>query len=188
VRKDHPRDVFVIQQVLAGEPNSFRELVERYQGAVYSLCYRFVGNPSDAEELTQQAFVEVFTGLGSFDLQRSFVAWLMCITANNCRDHRKSHKRKERPLSGEVEQGAALFQGHLPSPEQSVADGQRRTLLAGALARLDSRYRLPLILKDLEGLSYEEMQEILHLPITTLKIRVVRARQKLQEALACLKT
>jgi RNA polymerase sigma-70 factor (ECF subfamily) len=169
--------------VLDGARDRFRELVRRHQARVYGVCLRLSGNPADAEDLTQQSFVEAFSGLRRFDNSRSFATWLMSITVNNCKDFLKSHKRKERQLAADVDSGGALFTGRVPGPEQQLVTRRRADLVLAALGRLDPKYRVPVVLKDVEGLSYQEMQEILSLPLTTLKIRVVRGRAKLQEQL-----
>jgi RNA polymerase sigma-70 factor (ECF subfamily) len=142
-----------------------------------------VGNPTEAEDLTQQSFIEAFRGLRSYDPRRSFSTWLTSIALNNCKDHLKSHKRRERQLVGDVDGGGALFTGRLPPPDQLLTARERAELVTAALLRLDAKYRVPLVLKDVEGWSYNEIQQELGLPLTTLKIRVVRARAKLQEQL-----
>jgi RNA polymerase sigma-70 factor, ECF subfamily len=177
-------DSQVVEQVLRGDRDRFRALVERYQTKVFGLALRLVGNRADAEDLTQQAFAEAFGGLDRFDLGRSFSTWLLRIAVNNCKDHLKSHKRRERPLGDVPEPEGALFESPRPTPEQSLASSQVQKVVARAIERLPSKYRIPLVLKDIEGLSYQEMREALGLPITTLKIRVVRARARMEELLS----
>ena len=181
--KSGNQDSQVVEQVLAGNRDGFRELVERYQSRIFGLTLRLVGNPTEAEDLTQQSFVEAFRGLRSYDSRRSFATWLTCIALNNCKDHLKSHKRRERQLVGEVDGTGALFTGRLPAADQLVTALERAELVNAALLRIDPKYRVPLVLKDVEGWSYNEIQQELDLPVTTLKIRVVRARVKLQEQL-----
>ena len=140
-----------------------------------------VRHQADAEDLTQQTFIEAYRALARYDPQRPFATWLMRIAANNCRDHLKSHKRKETSLSVAVSGEQAWQSGRVPSPEEQTISHRRAEQVAAALTCLNPKYRMPLILKDVEGLSYEEIREILDLPVSTLKIRVVRARAKLQE-------
>jgi len=182
--QDQLPDSVLVAMVLDGARDQFRVLVRRHQARVYGMCLRLAGNPADAEDLTQQSFVEAFSGLRRFDDSRSFRTWLMSITVNNCKDFLKSHKRRERQLAADVDSsGGALFTGRVPGPEQQLVARRRADHLWAALHRLDPKYRVPVVLKDVEGLSYQEMQEILSLPLTTLKIRVVRGRAKLQEQL-----
>lgn len=175
------RDRLVVEQVLRGQRDAFRELVDRYRGPLHGLVLRMVGSPTEADDLTQLTFVEAFRALARYDGRRSFATWLMRIAVNNCKDHLKSHKRRERQLQADV--GEALFSGHVPGPEQGLRDARRAEAIETAIAALAPMYRLPLVLKDVEGLSYREIQQVLDLPVTTLKIRVVRARAKLQEQL-----
>jgi RNA polymerase sigma-70 factor (ECF subfamily) len=177
-------DSRAVAQVLRGDRDRFRELVERYQARVFGLTLRLVGNRTEAEDLTQQAFVEAYGGLDRFDPGRRFATWLFRIAVNNCKDHLKSHKRRERPFGEERDQDSALFASPRPTPEQALASSQVRRIVSEALDRLAPKYRVPLVLKDIEGLSYEEMREVLGLPITTLKIRVVRARARMEELLS----
>ena len=93
----------------------------------------------------------------------------------------KSKKRTEEPLEHEIQEGEAAFAYDPSNPETNVATGEQRQHLESALLRLPTKYREVLVLKDVEELSYEEIRSILQLPITTLKIRVVRARAMLRE-------
>lgn len=180
---DQQRDRRVVQRVLQGEQELFRDLVEQYQGRIYALNLGLVRDPSAAEDLTQQTFVEAFNDLRRYDQRRRFLTWLMRIATNNCKDYLKSHKRREHPLSSEKELSGALFSGVIPSPEEAVASGELAVHLERALGRLKPKYRIPLVLKDVEEMSYREMQKILDLPLTTLKIRVVRGRAQLRKAI-----
>jgi RNA polymerase sigma-70 factor, ECF subfamily len=186
VAEGKAQDNSLVEGVLGGNRDKFRELVEKYQERIFRLVDRLVGNPTEAEDLTQQSFIEAFMGLRRYDRSRSFLTWLMSIAINNCRDHLKSHKRRERQLTGEVDEREALFMGHIPNPHQVLESQQNVEQIAKAFHRLDAKYRIPLLLKDVEELDYKEMQEILHLPLTTLKMRVIRARAQLQEQLSWL--
>ena len=169
-----------------GEQDLFRELVERYQPRAFGVALRLVANPADAADLVQQAFVDAYRALARFDTARSFNAWLMRIVVNKCKDFLKSHKRRESHLTGEIHRTGALFTGRMDPTDRVVENRDRLRLLEEALNKLDEKYRLPLLLKEIEGLSYKEMVEVLDLPVTTLKIRVVRAREQLKEHMKCL--
>lgn len=169
--------------MLAGDQDAFRELVDLYKERVYSVAFRLLNNQTEAEDLTQQSFVEAFVALPSFTVGRDFGSWLMRIAINNCKDHLKSHKRKESQLVQPVEGKQAIFSGLIQNPEQAASTREMGETVARILAKMDPKYRIPLVLKDLEGLSYQEMQDILNLTLSTLKSRVIRARAKLQGAL-----
>jgi RNA polymerase sigma-70 factor (ECF subfamily) len=134
-----------------------------------------IGARSDVEDLAQQAFVEAYRALPRFDSKRSFSSWLMRIAVNNCKDYLKSHKRRETALSVDVSGDAAWASGHVAAPDETVERRRELQRVGDALETLDEKYRLPVILKD--------VQEIIDLPLTTLKIRVVRGRAQLLAAL-----
>jgi RNA polymerase sigma-70 factor (ECF subfamily) len=174
----------VIEQVLAGETAAFRVLVERYQRGVHAVIYRLTHSAADADDLAQQAFLSAYDSLASFKTDFKFSSWLYRIAINLAKDHLKSKKHTEAGLS-DLDPGpdAAAFAGTLPAPDAGVITSERQQLLQRALHQLSFDDREVLILKDIEELSYEEMKQILGRPITALKIRVVRARQRLKSAI-----
>ncbi len=174
----------IIAAVLGGDVDRFRALVIRYQGRLISTLHRLVGDRHIAEELAQQSFVDAFTALARFDAQRSFAAWLFRIAINNGKDWLKSHKRRERGILGKVASDRGAFSGRLPDPERAAVTGERIARLEAALAELPIEWREVVILKDVHELSYKEIREITDLPITTLKMRVVRGRAALRKVLA----
>jgi RNA polymerase sigma-70 factor (ECF subfamily) len=140
---------------------------------------RLLGNRADADDVAQQAFVDAFDALDRFRSDgraRAFSSWVLRIAINRSKDVLKSKKRTEEPLDREIPADEAVFAYAPPTPEASAAGSQRRRRLEVALLRLPPKYREAIVLSDIEELSYEEMKAILRLPITTLKIRVVRAR------------
>lgn len=176
----------LIARCLAGDAESFRPLVQRYQRLVFSVALRMLGARAEAEDVAQQAFVDAYDALDRFRGEgrtHAFSTWLVRIAVNRAKDVLKSKRWTEEPLDREVRGGDASF-AHTPSdPETETLrlDDQRR--LEAALARLPIKYREVLILKDVEELPYEEIREVLNLPITTLKIRVVRGRAMMQKLL-----
>lgn len=174
-----------IARCLAGDPNAFRLLVTLHQRVAFSVALRMLGSPTDAEDAVQQAFVDAYAALERFapdGRSSAFKTWLLRIVVNRCKDVLKSKKRTEVPLDDEPT-GAGAF-GEAPGdPERDAGDRQRRRHLEAALGRIPAKYRECLVLKDVEDLSYEEMRSILRLPVTTLKIRVVRARAMLRDEL-----
>jgi RNA polymerase sigma-70 factor (ECF subfamily) len=176
----------LINRCLAGDTEGFRPLVHRYQRIAFSVALRMLGTRADAEDVAQQAFVDAFAALDRFageGRSNAFATWLLRIVINRAKDVLKSKKRTEAPLEVEVASDGAAF-AHAPtSPEASVGQAEQRQLLEAALMRVPAKYREILILKDVEDLSYEEIRTILGLPITTLKIRVVRARAMMRAEL-----
>jgi RNA polymerase sigma-70 factor (ECF subfamily) len=185
--RSHARDEeedLLVARCLEGEVEAFRPLVQRYQRLAFSVAFRMLGSRADAEDVAQQAFVDAFNALARFrsgGRRHAFSTWLLRIAVNRSKDVLKSKRRTEEPLEREVPSGEAAFSYHPPTPEANASSGERRQRLEAALLELPTKYREILVLKDAEDLSYEEIRAILQLPITTLKIRVVRGRAMLRE-------
>ena len=174
----------LIARCVAGDVEAFRPLVQRYQRLAFSVAFRMLGSSADAEDIAQQAFVDAFNALDRFrgeGRRHAFSTWLLRIAVNRSKDVLKSRRRTEQPLDREVHGGEAAFAYDPPTPEANASHGERRAHLGAALLKLPTKYREVLILRDAEDLSYEEIRGILRLPITTLKIRVVRGRAMLRE-------
>jgi RNA polymerase sigma-70 factor (ECF subfamily) len=173
----------LIARCLAGEIEAFRPLVQRYQRLAFSVALRMLGSRADAEDIAQQAFVDAFNALERFRGEgrtHAFSTWLLRIAVNRSKDVLKSRRRTEEPLERDVPGNEAAFAYDPPTPEAHASSGERRERLEAALLQLPTKYREVLILKDAEDLSYEEIRAILQLPLTTLKIRVIRARAMLR--------
>lgn len=169
-----------------GESDCFRPLVHRHQRVAFSVALRMLGSRADAEDVVQQGFVDAYSALDRFSGEgrpNAFRAWLLRIVVNRCKDVLKSKKRTEQPLSDDVAAVDAAFITAPLDPEADLRAAEQRQRLEAALADVPPKYRACLVLKDVEDLSYEEMRTILRLPITTLKIRVVRARAMLRALL-----
>jgi RNA polymerase sigma-70 factor, ECF subfamily len=185
--RDRDRDeeeLRLIAHCVAGDVEAFRPLVQRYQRLAFSVALRMLGSSADAEDIAQQAFVDAFNALDRFRGEgrtHAFSTWLLRIAVNRSKDVLKSRRRTEQPLDREVHGGEAAFAYNPPTPEANASHRERRAHLGVALLKLPTKYREVLILRDAEDLSYEEIRGILRLPITTLKIRVVRGRAKLRE-------
>jgi RNA polymerase sigma-70 factor (ECF subfamily) len=180
-----------IDRCLVGDPESFRPLVQRYQRIAFSVALRMLGSRADAEDVAQQAFADAYAALDRFHgdgRPNAFSTWLLRIVVNRSKDVLKSKKRTESPLDADVAPEQAIFAHQLGGPEALLGQAQERQLLERALAKVPPKYREVLVLKDIEDLSYEEIRAILRLPITTLKIRVVRARAMMRSKLAGLRT
>lgn len=178
-------DSLLVARCLGGDSEAFRPLVVRHQRVVFSVAYRMLGRRADAEDVSQQAFVDAYAALDRFQSdgrKNAFGSWLLRIAINRCKDILKSKKRTEESLDDDAPEGA-MFSHQPRDPESNLVEARHRTELERALATLPDKYREVLILKDVEELPYEEIRQILRLPVTTLKIRVLRARGMMREAL-----
>ena len=176
----------LIARCLAGESEAFRPLVQRHQRVVFSVAFRMLGSRADAEDVAQQAFVDAYAALDRFRSEgrkNAFSTWIIRIAVNRCKDVLKSKKRTEERLDADVAAREAMFAHDTRDPEAHLAEARTRFSLEKALQEVPTKYREVLVLKDVEELSYDEIRAILNLPVTTLKIRVVRARAMLRALL-----
>lgn len=163
----------------AGDATAFRRIVEQHHRSLYLMAARLVGDPVEAQDLVQESFAKAYLNLERFDSSYRLSTWLHRITLNTCRDYLKCSRRRERASTPELLEQV----DDAPHPEQQLAAKITERRVRAALGRLKPSYREVLVLKDLQGLSYEEIKRITGTPITALKIRAVRARAKLKDAL-----
>jgi len=180
-------ELAVIRKVQSGDVNAFEELVTAYQKNVYNLALRMTGNPQDAEDMAQEAFLKAYNSLSSFRGESRFSVWLYRIVSNVCLDYlRKNGKRSTVSLSVEDDDGEDI-QLELPdtsqSPEEVLEKKLTREAVRRGLASLPPDSRQILLLREIQGLSYEEIGEVLGLESGTVKSRIFRARKKLVDFL-----
>lgn len=177
----------LIRQVLAGETNAFSELVERYQTKVYSLALRMCGSEDDAFDLAQEAFLRAWQSLESYRADAAFPSWLYRLTSNVCIDYlRKKKRSKIISLTfedDEGEQAQTELPDPAPTPEQALLQKEERALLTEAMNALPVEARQILTLRAINGLSYEQIAEVMGLPEGTVKSRLSRARDQLRKKL-----
>jgi RNA polymerase sigma-70 factor (ECF subfamily) len=174
------------QQLLArhraGDAGALTELLRAYQSRVYAICYRMVPR-EDVLDLTQDALIRVMEGLDSYDGRSSLSTWIIRVTMNCCLSHlRKQRIRRHASLDAAADHGPdeLLPLGREPSPLDRVQQDEARGLLLEALGRLDPRLRAILVLRDLQGLDYQQVAAVLGAPVGTVKSRLFRARAALR--------
>lgn len=177
----------LVQAAQQGDQGAFSQLVEQNQGKIYSLCYRMTGNSEDAADLTQEAFLNAWRGLSKFGGQSSFSTWLYRLASNACIDFLRREKRRS-ALSMTLEsKDEDDHQADLPderwSPERELERKKSRQALQAGLAALSPEHREVLLLRETEGLSYQEIARCLGLEDGTVKSRIARARMSLREFL-----
>jgi RNA polymerase sigma-70 factor (ECF subfamily) len=167
-----------VRRVLRGDAAWYEVLVRRYQEPLYRHAYGMLGDADAAADLVQDSLVKAYTRLATCDPDR-FAAWLFRILRNRCKDYLKSRRRRDVPLLDDGPHAA-------PPSDDPVVTLERSELgqvVADALARIPEPQREAFLLKHVEGRSYEEMAEMLDAGISALKMRVMRAREALQELL-----
>jgi len=179
-----PDDSLLVRKSKAGDLDAFEELVKRYEKKVYTLAYRYSGNYDDANDIAQNAFIKAYKSLPSFRGEASFATWLYKITANACCDDiRKQSKHNNLPLDNAIQlyRETPLFATKELSPEEYVEREELRDLVNRCLKSLSDDQRLILILREMHGLSYNELASCLDCPMNTVKVKLYRARRLLKE-------
>lgn len=177
----------VILRVQQGDANAFEALVTAYQKQVYNLALRTVGNPEDAADLSQEAFLRAYRSIASFRGDSKFSVWLYRLTTNICIDFLRSRGRKPTvslTVEGDDEESEELdVADERYDPEENFQRAELQRAVQRGLNTLPEEFRTILILRELEGMSYAEIGEILHLEEGTVKSRLFRARSRLCEFL-----
>ena len=177
------REQAVIRQILDGDVNAFEELMAAYEKNVYNLALRMVNDPEDAADMSQEAFIKAYQSLSSFRGDSKFSVWLYRIVSNVCLDFlRRRNRRSTVSLSVEDDEGEET-QLDIPdesfSPEAQLERRLTREAVQRGLSGLPPDSRQILLLREIQGLSYEEIARVLDLEVGTVKSRLFRARKKL---------
>jgi RNA polymerase sigma-70 factor (ECF subfamily) len=174
----------LVARCLAGDEKAYRELVELYQGQVYSVVLRMVRRREDAEDLTQETFVRMFRALDRYDPQRPFAAWLFTIASRLAIDHIR--RRKVQPVSltqreaGSDEEYEIEVPDSGPTPDEVTSRSEEERRTEELIRSLPPHYRIVVMLRHQRDMAYEEIAEALHLPLGTVKARIHRAREILK--------
>jgi RNA polymerase sigma-70 factor (ECF subfamily) len=187
-----PSDAAAIEQVLAGDQDSFRVLVERHSRNLFRLVYRMTGNEHDAEEVVQETFLRAYRKLGQFQARSNFSTWLHRVAVNCALDHLRLKDRRNKPLATvQPQEGDNQDQPDLvasvpsgdPTAERLVQCVELRERLDSALRELTHHERTAFVLRHFQGLSIQEIGRILGLRTSATKNTVFRAVKKLRQAL-----
>jgi RNA polymerase sigma-70 factor (ECF subfamily) len=175
----------LVQKVRDGDRSAFNQLVLKYRNRVTSIAARMLGDRAEAEDLAQDVFVKVYHSLRSFQGEALFSTWLYRITSNGCLNRRKRQQR-ERRLHDAIEEIEPLAFDPFANPHSALERKQLGALLERIIRELSEDQRLVLILRDVEGLSYEEIAESLSVELGTVRSRLHRARQEVQARIKAL--
>jgi RNA polymerase sigma-70 factor (ECF subfamily) len=182
----------LIDRFLSGDETAFDQIVERYQDLVFNLSARLLG-PDEAHDLSQEVFLQVYQKLGGFRREASLRTWIYRVVLNRAKNRQRWWRRREREMTavnvedaereGAMDLGSVIRLGIAPLPDRILERKELREILQEALATLPFEQRTIILLKELEGLSYEEISRTLNLAIGTVKSRLARARKALRERL-----
>jgi len=178
-----PTDNELVVRCLQRDEVAWQLLVERHSRRVLNIAYQFTGRRDEAEELAQEVFLRVFRSLHQFDLTTHFVPWLVRVSRNLCIDEHRSRAREKAALvADELDPERTEDTG--ASPYRNLEEKELEQRVRRGLAELGEELRTALVLRDLQGLSYSEIAEVLHLAVGTVKSRIHRGRLELATVLA----
>src|SRR5687767_9891858 len=181
-----PMDEELVARVQAGDKRAFDLLVRRYQNKVVQLVTRLVGD-ADAQDVAQESFIKAYRALNGFRGQSAFYTWLYRISINTAKNFLVARNR--RPAAQDIDVADAELFGHtgqmsdVDTPEALTLSGEIRDKVTEAIHRLPADLRQAITLRELEGLSYEEIAEAMNCPIGTVRSRIFRARAAIDEVL-----
>lgn len=181
----------LVRSFLAGDRRAFDRLVLLQKKQVFNLCYRFLGDYDDADDCAQEVFVKVSRTLKGFRFESSLKTWLHRVTVNTCKnrlnslEYRLRSRRERIDMVRETDDEArnADIEDNTRSPEAELVRKEIDRLIQGAIDTLPAKQKLVVVLRDIEGRSYEEIVEITGLRPGTVKSKLSRARQQLRETL-----
>ena len=178
----------LVQELQAGSETAFDWLVTHYHGPVYNLILGMLGDTSDAADSTQEVFLKAFRGIRKFRQGSSLKTWLYRIAIREALNHKrwfKRHVQKNVSIDAEPEEGQAQIElaDLAATPFEQLASREIQAVVQGALLQVPDVFRSAVILRDLEGLSYEEVAEVLECSVGTVKSRILRGRRALKEIL-----
>ena len=179
-------DLALVERAAGGDKDAFRMLVEKYQRRAYGIAYGIVGNAEDALDISQEAFVRVYTNIEGFRRASHFYTWFYRILVNLCVDHirRRSHDtRGDYDETLRKADTSVLQPSAVGDPARSLEQRELGTRIEEALGRLSPVHRAVLHLREVEGLSYKEISQVMGCSIGTVMSRLFHARRRMQEML-----
>ncbi|MCK4892808.1 MAG: sigma-70 family RNA polymerase sigma factor [Calditrichia bacterium] len=185
--KKRKEDKRLIGLALSGDEKAYESLLNKYRNLVFSIMLKMARNKQEAEDLTQEAFMKAFSSLATFNDEFAFSTWLMKIASNNCIDFLRKRKLRtysiHEPVQYKDEKIEIDIPDRDPTPEKTLIQSERSRMIEETIQALPERYRYVIILRHKEEKSYEEIAEIMNLPLGTVKAQIFRAREILNKNL-----
>jgi RNA polymerase sigma-70 factor (ECF subfamily) len=186
---DRGAELELLTAVKAGDATAYRGIVEKYQNRVYALVYGMVRNREDARDLTQDAFVKAYNNLETFRLESSFYTWLYRIAMNLAIDFIRKRQRQgttsfDETIASREDGGGVSEIHHADDPRRTLERKRLYERIMDSLDKLPADQKQVILLRELEGLSYKEISDIMDIPEGTVMSRLFYARKKLQKLLA----
>lgn len=174
----------LLQKISSADPTAFRDLFEAYNRMVFNICYRMTANRQEAEDLTQEVFLNTYKSIGRFRSESKLSTWLYRITINHCLNQ-QAKKKRQRWLSldfisdSEIEQNPALVH----RPDIGLEQKESELIIQKCINSLPKQQRIAIILSRYEGLSYQEIAVVMHCSVSSVESRLFRAKQNLYNKL-----
>ncbi|MBT8146245.1 MAG: RNA polymerase sigma factor RpoE [Gammaproteobacteria bacterium] len=178
-------DQQLVDRVLKGDKQAFNFLVLRYQHRVGSLIARFVSDPQEVEDVSQEAFIKAYRALSLFRGESAFYTWLYRIAVNTAKNHLVAKSRRPPAVDVDVDDSEtndlAMPLRELESPEDSLATEKLKQTIAEAIEELPEELKTAFTLREFSGLSYEDITEVMNCPVGTVRSRIFRAREAIDK-------
>ena len=190
VRMDNKTDQYLVERVQDGDKQAFDILVKKYQHRIVVLVSRFLNNSADVQDVTQEAFIKAYRALPNFRGESAFYTWLYRIAVNTAKNHLVSQGRRPPSVDLDVSD-AEQFEGTLAlkeqaTPERLLLKDEIQRVVTETIEGLSEDLRTAITLRELEGMSYEEIAEVMGCPVGTVRSRIFRARETIQVKLKTL--
>ncbi len=180
-------DLSLVKRVQQGDKQAFNLLVSKYQQRILVLIGRFIRDPMEREDVSQEAFIKAYRALPNFRGESAFYTWLYRIAVNTAKNHLMAAKRRPPAQDYDLDEVQYSFQAakfaDFNTPEASAMNDELAAVITKSIANLPENLKEAIMLRELEGMSYEEIAQIMDCPIGTVRSRIFRAREHIDEAM-----
>ncbi len=176
-------EALLIKSAQKGNDAAMEALLFMYEKKIYNVAYRYMGNEADAYDMAQESLIKIYKSIRTFRHESSFSSWVYRLTVNTCLDGIRKRKNEPLSLDSTIESGFLIEDKNSSTPEAHTLNIESREDIQAAINTLSEDHRITVILRDIQGLSYEEISESLSISIGTVKSRLSRGRQRLREIL-----
>lgn len=169
----------IIQKCQQGDRKAYKHIFLEYKDTVYNVALGMLSNKEDAQDMTQEVFIRVFEKINQFNFKSSFSTWLYRVTVNMCKNELRRRKKQKQDAE-ELKDYYEQIQPSMESPEEELMREERKVKLRQALTEIKEDYRTILVLREMEGMSYKELSEVLKCSVGRVKSRLNEARMELR--------
>jgi RNA polymerase sigma-70 factor (ECF subfamily) len=173
-------DINLIKKCVDGDLKSFDQLISRYERNAFAMALRYLGNYDDASDVTQEALIKVYKNISKFRFEASFTTWLYRIVINTAKDFLKK-KNREKVVSIDETQKEFKDENKDQNPQEHTERQEVKSEVHRALDKISENYRMVIVLKDIQGFTYDQISEMLEIPIGTVRSRISRGRVELKK-------